>query len=225
MNMEHRSQGQRLLRVSGRGKVTVAPDQIQLPITLVGLSKNYEATVALSTKMTNLLKKTFEDYGFKETDLKTTWFAIDSKYEGIHNERGEYRNVFQGYEFRHELTIEFVADNELLGKALSALSSSGTNAEFRIVYTVKDPEHAKNELLHKAMEDAKIKAEQLAAASGVTLGEIVLIDYSWDDIHFKVEPMQPMMFREEMKMAKMDLDINPQDINLEDTIRVVWSIK
>lgn len=54
--------------------------------------------------------------------------------------------------------MEFASDNERLGKILYALGNCDLHPEFRISYTVKNPEAAKNELLGKAVKDAKEKA-------------------------------------------------------------------
>ena len=50
------------------------------------------------------------------------------------------------------------SSNELLGEILYALASCLVNPEFSLSYTVKDPEAAKNELLGKAITDAREKA-------------------------------------------------------------------
>ncbi len=223
--MDYQSQEKRLIRVSGKGRISAVPDLIRLPITLTGVKASYEEATELSTTTTDLLMAAFAEQGFRKADLKTTWFSVDSKYDGVHDERGEYRNIFIGYEFNHQLVIEFEADNTLISRALLALASSGTNAEFRVIYTLKNPEAAKNELLSEAIKDCKAKAEQLARAAGVRLGEITLIDYSWDDLPFSVEPMKSMRAMEDTYSEKMSLAINPEDITLEDTVRIVWTIE
>ena len=94
-------------------------------------------------------------------------------------------------------------------------------------YTVKDPEAAKNELLGRAVKDAKAKAAVLADASDVKLKEIQTIDYSWDELDFEVRPMSDMMLRSEKCMeagGSYDFDIEPDDIEVSDTVTVVWEI-
>ncbi len=65
---------------------------------------------------------------------------------------------------------------------LYALAAAPVSPEFRISYFVGDPESAKNELLGKGVTDAITKAGALVKAAGVTLGEILSIDYSWGQI-------------------------------------------
>ena len=62
------------------------------------------------------------------------------------------------------MKVEFASDNVHLGKILYALANCPVKPEFRISYTVKDPETAKNELLGKAVSDAKpSRASELLA--------------------------------------------------------------
>ena len=126
--------------------------------------------------------------------------------------------------------MEFGSDNDRLGKVLYALANCLVKPEFRISYTVKDPEAAKNELLGKAVSDAKDKAAVLTEAAGVTLKDIQSIDYSWGEIDFEVRPMNRALMADEC-MAPMaagtggyDMDIEPDDIEVSDTVTVLWEI-
>lgn len=48
---------------------------------------------------------------------------------------------------------------------------------------MKDKEAVDAALLDSACANAKAKAEILTKASGVTLGELVSIDYNWGELH------------------------------------------
>ena len=67
-------------------------------------------------------------------------------------------------------------------KVLYKLGHSRVRLGFRIEYTVAEPDKCKNELLANAVTDAKAKADVLFKASGVSLGETVIIDYSWAEM-------------------------------------------
>ena len=113
---------------------------------------------------------------------------------------------------------------------LYALAHCSEAPEFRLSYTVSDPEGAKNILLGRAVADAKDKAAVLTGAGGVTLGEMQSIDYSWGEINIECSPMRGNMLMEacEAPLAKgmsYDLDIEPDDIDLSDTVTVIWEIK
>ena len=158
----------RTIRVTGRGQLKVHPDMTRIIITLEGRHKEYGETLQRSSRDTEQLKDILSAFGFERADLKTLNFGVDTEYE-TYKERGEYKQRFVGYKFRHLLKLEFDSDNKRLGKILYALANCPLNPEFRIAYAVKDPEAAKNTLLGKAVKDAMEKAEVLAGAAGVTL--------------------------------------------------------
>ena len=140
----------------------------------------------------------------------------------------DYKQKFVGYRFNHILKVEFESDNDRLGKILFSLANCKVKPEFRISYTVKNPEATKNLLLGKAVTDAKEKAVVLTQAGGVTLKDIQSIDYSWGEIDFEYRPMRGDVLMEccEAPMAakSYNLDIEPDDIDVSDTVTVVWEI-
>lgn len=100
--------------------------------------------------------------------------------------------------------------------------------EISIEYTVSDPEKYKDELLKNAIEDSKHKAQVLAHATNVELGDIVFIDYSWGEINFVSKPIQNFAFasaEKTMGSPGYDIDIEADDIDVADTVTVIWNIE
>ena len=117
------------------------------------------------------------------------------------------------------MKVEFDSDSHRLGRILYALAHCPAKPEFRLSYTVKDPESSKNELLGKAVTDAKEKASVLTKAAGVSLKDIQSIDYSWGEIDFEIRPMNRMDCLAAPKAIEgesYDLDIEPDDIEVSD---------
>lgn len=217
----------RTIRVTGKGQIKVRPDTTRITMTLDGLHRDYGETLRRSAEETETLKDVLSAFGFERADLKTLSFSVDTEYENYQDQNGVYRQRFAGYRFRHVLKLEFESDNERLGRILYALANCGAKAEFRISYTVKDPEAAKNLLLGKAVADAKEKAAVLTQAGGVALREIQSIDYSWSEIDFEYRPMNGAIRADRsmsMPKAAYDMDIEPDDIAVSDTVTVVWEI-
>lgn len=220
---------ERMIKVTGKGSLAVKPDQIRLMLEIQDSRASYEKTIELSTLQVEDLRNVFEELGFDRADLKTTYFNVDTKYHRYTDENGCFQNRFVGYEFTHRLKIEFDADTKRLGQILYALAHAPVMPEFRIVYTVKDVEASKNQLLGKAVADSKEKALVLTEAAGVKLGEIINIDYSWGEVEFSYEPMNRMMYASalpaEDSVGSFNMDIEPDDIDVSDTVTVIWSIQ
>ena len=166
------------IRVTGKGKIKVHPDMTRITMTLEGLWPQYGDALKHSSEDTETLKNLLEPFGFERKDLKTLNFSVDPEYEG-YQEKNVYKQRLIGYRFRHMMKVEFDSDNERLGKVLYALANNkAVTPEFRISYTVKDPEASKNLLLAAAVKDSKCKAKVLSEAAGVVLKELQSIDYS-----------------------------------------------
>ena len=69
----------------------------------------------------------------------------------------------------------------------------------------------------------------LTKAAGVRLMDIQSVDYSWGEISLETRPMNRMMAAGAkmavMEEASYDMDIEPDDIEVSDTVTVVWEIE
>lgn len=216
------------IRVTGKGLIKVHPDMTRILITLEGQYPDYEKTLKRSSKDTEELKDLLVPFGFERSDLKTLSFGVETEYES-YKEKGTYKQRFIGYRYTHRMKVEYESDNQRLGKILYALAVCPLDPEFRLAYTVKDPEAVKNELLGKAVRDAVAKAGVLSSAAGVKLGDIQSMDYSWGEIDFEFRPMQDLSVGcldacDALKENSLDLDIEPDDIEVQDTVTVIWEI-
>ena len=219
----------RTIRVTGRGQIALKPDRTRITMTLEGKYKEYSETLRHSSEDTEELKDLLSGFGFERSDLKTLNFGVSEEYESYQDRNGKYRSRFVGYRFHHVLKVEFPSDNDRLGRVLYALAECRIRPEFHLSYTVGDPEAAKNLLLEKAVADAKDKAAALTRGAGVELRDIQSIDYSWGVINLEVRPMDRAVLMDKAIAAPMaaesiDLDIEPDDIRVSDTVTVVWEI-
>ncbi len=218
----------RTIRVTGKGQLKIKPDTTRITMTLEGTYPEYAETLRRSAQDTEHLKDVLAAFGFERADLKTLQFSVDTEYES-YKEDGVYKRRFIGYKFHHVMKLEFLSDHDRLGRILYALANCSVKTEFRISYTVSDPEARKNELLAKAMADAREKATVLTQAAGVALKAIQSVDYSWGEISFEVQSMKPMLAVEECASddagyGSYDMDIEPDDISVSDTVTAVWEI-
>lgn len=216
---------QRTIGVKGKGKISVKPDMIRLDITANEVCKEYDEVIEKSTLCIKKIKETVERAGLNGKELKTVKFDVDSKYESYRDKNGNYKSRLVGFQYTQKFYIQFSNDNLQLGKILYELSHCDVNVEFGIKHTVKDITAVKNELLSKAVQDSKTKAEILAKSLGVTLGDIINIDYSWGEIEIYSEPIQNYCLAESTISEPYNIDIEADDMDVQDTVTIVWEIK
>ena len=216
----------RTLNVTGKGRVRLRPDLTVVSISLEGVEKDYPEALRRASRDTDALAAAIMPAGFERSALKTLSFDVDTEYES-YQENGAYKQRLVGYRYLHRLKLEFDSDSERLGMVLGALAGSRVGPRFRISFLVKDREAARNEALENAVRDARNRAAVLAAAAGARLGAVLRIDSSWGEANFRVELMDRPM---DAKLMSCDaeevipLDVEPDDVELSDTVTVVWEL-
>ena len=112
-----------------------------------------------------------------------------------------------------------------LGTTLSAISACGIDPAFQIAFSVKDKNAVSAELLERAVINAKEKAAVLSKAAGVKLGVIQRIDYSWGELHLESDSIFDCILRMFNNKPSQSIDVEPENIDVTDTVAVVWSIE
>lgn len=222
----------KIIRVTGKGQISVPPDRIRLLFELEECKDTYREAIKASKESVDELRRIFEKLGFDVKELKTTNFEINSVFETEKVKKDEYKQVFKGYKYSHVLKIEFDLDHDLLGKILDNVSRCECHPEFDISYTIKDKEAVKNKLLEKAVKDSRVKAEVLAKAAEMKLDELVSIDYSWGELDLTTSPYgrlldaMPLSLEEDAcYMSDEPLQLEPENIRASDTVTVVWKLR
>ena len=106
---------------------------------------------------------------------------------------------------------------------LSVISTSKAKPKVDISFTLKEDGEIKEEVLRNASNNARKKAEILASTSGVKLGKLISIDYSWKDIELYSDTKCYDSMPSISKMAS--IDIEPDDIKAEDSVTFTWEIE
>lgn len=200
--------------MTGRGRLAVAPDLVRLRIVLRGGDPTYAGTAASQENRYAGLEERLSAAGFDPKAVKTVSFQIQTKYENLQQDGG-WKQVFQGYEYIRELSLE--AGIEELGRAAAALEECSPD-EFTFVYTLRDPGEAGEKALALAVADARRKAEVLAEAAGVRLGQLKTVDHTFGarPVEGRVRPLSAR--------AADAFSGQPEDVELSDSVTLIWEI-
>lgn len=214
----------RRITVKGTGRASVKPDLIVISLELRTSRYKYDDTMKLAGEASQDLLGVVLQEGFDKDDLKTTNFNVETISKSYKDAQGNYQRRFAGYECQQNFRLEFALDFDRLSEVLSAIAKAPVKPVFDIRFTVKDSTKVSEELLRNAAENAKEKAEILADASGVKLGEIIDIDYSWGRIDL-YSRSDYRLYDSNVKMAAEDTPhIVPEDIDVSDEATFVWEI-
>lgn len=213
------------ITVKGIGKVSAKPDFVVLSMELESQNKNYESAMNLAAESIDYLNEALESVGFEKEAVKTTHFNVRTDYDNVRKKDGSYERVFNGYVVSHSLKVSFDFDSSRLTKALSAVGSCLAHPQLSIMFTVKDATAINEEMLKTATQNAHRKAEILCEASGKKLGDLISIDYNWGELD--VVSRTSYDIADDclaVPMMTKSLSIEPDDIDLSDTVTFVWEI-
>ena len=206
----------RTITVRGSARVSAAPDWVVISFTVNSEHYDYGQCMEQMAVQTENLQKDLAAVGLERDSLKTVHFDIDT-----HFEKANDRYVFRGYKAVHRLKVEFAFKKDFLNKVLRALSRTQSQASFSVSFEIKDPEPLRHKAIAEAVKNAKIKAQVLAEAAGVMVGELVHIDYSWSEIRFQSSLKYEMVTE---SMPSPGYDFTPQDVNVSESVTVIWAI-
>ena len=215
----------RTITVKGTGKVQVPVDWIELSLKLETTAPDYPAMMAQAAQRQNALQTSVQQLGFSDTDLKTLSYRVRTVTRSVRDAEGDYRDVFVGYCCTHAFRLSFAFRTERLSQVLSALGSCPAKPTLDITFTVQDPDAVKEALLQDCARNARRKAEILAQASGVALGQLVSIQYDWMDLEFHSQSRwedETDYFSCTMNM--LNPRITPDDISTSDNAAFVWEL-
>lgn len=154
------------LTVSGSGTVLVESD---LAVVTVGVREaSTDVLVAQSTVNEKIaaIKQALLDAGAKESEINTDSINIYANYDYSDN-----TEVIVGYTANNTLSVR-TTDIDNVGALIDAAFAAGANTLDNVQFTVQDDSEAREQALTKAVEDARRKAEVLAAAAGLQIASI-----------------------------------------------------
>ena len=216
----------RTITVKGIGNVSARPDYIILSLTIEAMAETYNRAMEEAAERIEKLQDAAAHVGYGKNDLKTMSFDVQTRYESVKDRQGNYKREFVGYACSYRLKLAFDFDSKQLARVISAIAACGAKPELGIAFTVKSPERISEELLVSATKNARTKAEILCKASGNMLGQLLNIDYNWGELNvysgtsYDVEDcIQPLMV---CKCAAPEIE--PDDIDVSDTVAFTWEI-
>ncbi len=154
------------VHVTGKGVVKVVPDQVSITVRI-----EHSGTNALSVKQSNdatvkevldFLKRT----KIKSKHIQTDFIRLSKNYE--------YNTKTYNYVANQAITI-LLDDLSMYEQVMNGLLSSGVNRIDQVSFGSSKLEQLQAEARTKAMQDAKQKATEYAAALNQTIGSAVTI--------------------------------------------------
>ena len=157
--------------VSGHGQVNVQPDTASVSIGIDVIQPTLAEAQEQATAQATALIETLKAAGIADEDIQTAYFSVNILRD--YSENGDPTQI-TGFEIMNQLQIT-VRDTTMLGELLDEAVNAGANSINGVTFYVDDQSAAASKARRLAVEDARMKAEELAAAAGLALGSVVSI--------------------------------------------------
>src|SRR3954464_439306 len=157
--------------VSGHGSVNVPPDTASVSIGVDIIKPTLGEAQEQATTQATAVIEALKDAGIAAEDIQTDYFSVNILRD--YSENGDPTQI-TGFEIMNQLAVT-VHDTDQLGELLDAAVNAGANRINGVTFYVDDQTAASSDARVQAVEDARTKAEELAAAAGMSLGPVVAI--------------------------------------------------
>lgn len=158
------------IQVSGVGTASAKPDLALASLGVQTFAESVQEAVAENNAAAASVLKALEDAGIESHRIETSSYSVSPR----RDHRRDKPDTVIGYWANNSVTVA-IADLERVGAILQAAIDAGANNVANLRFTLEDPAPAEEQARIKAVEDARKRAQTLAAAANVELGEVLSI--------------------------------------------------
>jgi uncharacterized protein YggE len=206
------------ISVAGEGRVSAKPDVALITLGVTALRPTVaEARESAAASLTGMIDA-IKAGGVAEKDIQTQQLSIYPEYD--YNDGNQ---TLRGFRVSNTVTAK-LRDVDKTGDIVdAAVEAGGDEATIQgIAFTIDDPEDLREQARAAAVADAKKRAETLASASGVEIGEPLSISEGG--------VFEPPIFYDRAAGAPATGEtattpIEPGELDVVINVNVTWAIK
>ena len=164
-----------VIRVSGEGEASIAPDMALLSLAVVRNAKTADAALAANNAAMKEVLGSLRTNGIADRDVQTSDFSIQPQYRQQEPKNGVMpAPEVVGYEVSNMVSVK-VRDLPKLGGLIDSSVKLGVNQGGQISFTNDKPDAVLSDARKAAVADALARAKTLSEAAGVKLGRVIEI--------------------------------------------------
>jgi uncharacterized protein YggE len=199
---------QRAITVTGTASVHAQPDE-----AVVSLGVRTQASTAQAAMQQNATKMSavfgaMRKLGIGGADLATTNVSLDPVYSND-------GSTVIGFQAMNQIEVT-IHDMGAVGKVIDAAVGAGANLAGGITFQLSDQNKGVNDALAKAVQNARSKADAMAAAADATVGQVVTIDEGTSP--------EPIRYAVPQAAEAAFTPVNPPTIETSVQVTVTWAL-
>ena len=156
------------ISVTGQAKIATTPNvaSFSVGITTVGTSVDLARTE--NERIMGRVIDSLIAQGIDRKRITTSQFSLQPLYDNESRVSGQQR--ISSYRLQNNVSV-VVEELPILGTLIDSAFQAGANQFYGLRFGLKNDNNIKDELLRKAVQDGRRKAQIIADALGVTLGQ------------------------------------------------------
>jgi uncharacterized protein len=188
------------IRVTGEAVVTANPDEARIEIGVLSQAETAQAAATQNAQRLDSVLNDLRRILGTSGDIKTISYSVSPNYR-YPKEGGKPTIV--GHTANNVIRVK-ISDLSLVGKVIDTATQSGANTIQRLQFTLKDERKSQAEALSQAALIARAKADSIAAALGVKVLRILLVEESGSAV--------PVVQERFLAMARADAPAAPTPV-------------
>lgn len=204
--------------VGGQGMVKAGPDEAVLTVMVENDAPDAAQALDANSKQMTLVLDRLKAEGLDESVLQTANVAV---YPNRVYNPDTGKETLESYRAQNSIRVT-LADLSTVGAIFAAATEAGANNVMGPEWRLNDDTAAVGQALDEAFSKARAKAEALATAAGLKLGDLVLMQESGSS-------MPPIMYESRATAAGMDaglkeVPINPLDLEINASVTLTYRL-
>jgi len=209
-----------MLTVSGSGEARVAPDEANVRLGVIAQAPTARAAQDQVNRAAGAVLDAIRKLGIQAEDIQTSGLSLQPLYSqgrpGTENENQAPR--ITGYQANNTVTVR-IEDLTKVGPVIDAGLGAGANTLDGVDFGLRNDEAARSQALADAAVKARAKAQTLAKALGLRLGEILEVAEGGISISPPPYPRGTMLRMAESSMADTPVSAGQVGVSASVTIR------
>lgn len=228
--------GQQLntITVNATAEVKVVPDRASIQVGVTTQGATADEAEAANAELMDAVLAALAEQGVAEDSIQTAWTNLSPQYgvaESVEVETDGAMatgvawpgmgNDIVGYEMTTELSVSDLTV-EQVGAVIQAVVAAGANQVDGVSYYASTYDEAYSEALGQAVENAKPKAETIASAAGVSVGNVVQVTEGYQN---RVYAYEEVSYSEDAgEGSAKAIAVAPGTVSIEATVTVTYAI-
>lgn len=202
------SQELRSVSVTGQAAIEVVPDRARISIGVQAIDLDPQIAMENLAKQSQNIVGTILASGIEETDIQTTQISLQPFWR---------KQKREGFLASNRLSVEMSAIDEM-PSILGALAKAGMTDLGGLQFFSSEQAAKEREAMLLSVEDARARAQALAQASGMNLGDPIAIDYHSNS------GVRPMMMAKEVSLQSKDMAVKAGEVSISSQVNIRYEL-